>query len=146
VPPAVMDSAKRLILLVDDDDGDRHLVGEALGECGHAVELIAVRGGRELFTLIDRRDERLLQAVRLGRCLVLLDLNMPVMTGIDVLDRLKSDARFGAIPVVMFTTSDSPHDRKRCLEHGATGYLAKPMTFDQLVDRLRALVAATFTR
>ncbi|MBA2480409.1 MAG: response regulator [Planctomycetes bacterium] len=129
-----------MVIVVDDDDADRHLVGEAVVEAGLDIELILLRGGAELFAFIDQLDEHHLEAIRQDRCLVLLDLNMPRMSGLDVLDRLKRDALLNAIPVVMFTTSNSPHDRSRCLERGASGYVVKPMTFTDLVDLLRATI------
>jgi CheY-like chemotaxis protein len=65
--------------------------------------------------------------------LILLDLHLCGQNGCDLLKRLRSDARFAAIPVVIFTTSDDQNDLARCYTSGANGYVVKPGTFDELV-------------
>ena len=65
--------------------------------------------------------------------LVLLDFQLPGQNGCDFLKRLRSDSRFAAIPVVVFTTSDDQTDLVRCYANGANGYVVKPGTFDELV-------------
>ena len=64
---------------------------------------------------------------------ILLDLQLRGQNGCDFLKRLRSDPRFAAIPVVVFTTSDDPTDLGRCYASGANGYVVKPGTFDELV-------------
>ena len=66
--------------------------------------------------------------------LILLDLKLGRRDGCDLLKRLRADARFAAIPVVVFTTSDDPTDLARCYASGANGYVVKPGTFEQLVQ------------
>ena len=66
--------------------------------------------------------------------LILLDLNLRGQDGCDFLKRLRSNPRFAAIPVVIFTTSDDPHDLARCYASGANGYVVKPGTFAELVQ------------
>ena len=66
--------------------------------------------------------------------LVLLDLQLSGQNGCDFLKRLRTDARFAAIPVVVFTTSDDQTDLARCYANGANGYVVKPGTYDQLVE------------
>ena len=66
--------------------------------------------------------------------LILLDLKLGRRNGCDFLKRLRADARFAAIPVVVFTTSDDPTDLARCYASGANGYVVKPGTFEQLVQ------------
>jgi two-component system response regulator len=65
--------------------------------------------------------------------LILLDLQLRGQNGCDFLRRLRADARFAAIPVVVFTTSDDQTDLARCYASGANGYVVKPGTFDELV-------------
>ena len=66
--------------------------------------------------------------------LILLDLNLGGQDGCDFLKRLRSDARFTAIPVVIFTTSDDQQDLGRCYASGANGYVVKPGTFNELIQ------------
>jgi CheY-like chemotaxis protein len=69
--------------------------------------------------------------------LILLDLQLRGQNGCDFLKRLRSDARFAAIPVVVFTTSDDQTDLARCYANGANGYVVKPGTFDELIHCTR---------
>ena len=71
--------------------------------------------------------------------LILLDLQLRGQNGCDFLNRLRSDPRFAAIPVVVFTTSDDQTDLARCYACGANGYVVKPGTFDELVECARDL-------
>lgn len=71
--------------------------------------------------------------------LILLDLQLHGQNGCDFLKRLRADARFAAIPVVVFTTSDDQTDLARCYASGANGYVVKPGTYDQLVECVRDL-------
>ena len=71
--------------------------------------------------------------------LVLLDLQLSGQNGCDLLKRLRADARFAVIPVVVFTTSDDQTDLARCYASGANGYVVKPGTYDQLVECVRDL-------
>ena len=66
--------------------------------------------------------------------LILLDLQLRGQNGCDFLKRIRTDARFGAIPVVVFTTSDDPTDLARCYASGANGYVIKPGTFELLIQ------------
>lgn len=128
-----------LLIIVDDDAADRVLMGEALADSGFDAELMAFPRGDDLLALLAEPSDRLIEAVAAQRCLVLLDLNMPGMSGLDVLTRLKSDATTDAISVVMFTTSSSPNDRRRCLDLGASAFLVKPSSYGDLVTTFASL-------
>ncbi|EYB66423.1 hypothetical protein DEIPH_ctg139orf0153 [Deinococcus phoenicis] len=71
--------------------------------------------------------------------LVLLDLNMPRMTGHEVLRAVKGDAALREVPVVVFTTSSEPSDRATCAAAGADDYILKPSEFEDLIETLNAL-------
>jgi len=120
------------LLLVEDDSDDVALIRAALEEAGAAVEVHAVSDGRDALTWL--RD---VDAARLPQ-LVLLDLNLPGLAGLRVLEELKATPELRRIPVVVLTTSSAPADVTTAYDNHANAYLRKPVTFSQLVDVLRA--------
>ncbi len=126
------------IVLADDDPDDRALVREALEEAGLPVDLRTVGDGPELLQYL-RREGRYVKEEAPRPDLVLLDLNMPRMTGHEVLDAMRGDARLRAIPVIVLTTSSREDDVVRSYEAGGNSYITKPASFPGLVDVMRAL-------
>lgn len=70
---------------------------------------------------------------------MLLDLNLPDMSGIDILAQVRADSRYEMLPVVVLTTSNLEHERDACLELGVSHFLEKPFKFDVLIDLMREL-------
>ena len=123
-------TVKRL-LIVEDNPHDLELACVAL-ELGEVLaEVSTAPGGQEA---LDR-----LRAGSAAPDLVLLDLNMPRLSGLDVLRALKGDPALRGFRVVVFTTSDEPRDREVCLAAGADGYLLKPSGLGELIITLQAL-------
>ncbi len=121
-----------LVLIADDDADDRVLLAEALqNDCLHA-RVEQVENGEELMARLQSREPR--------PDLILLDLNMPLMCGREVLAVLKSDARWRAIPVVVLTTSSAIEDIELSQRLGVSAFITKPASvndFDRLVHTLR---------
>jgi two-component system response regulator len=126
------------IVLADDDPDDRALVGEALAEAGLAVDLRTVNDGAELLEYL-RREGGYAGADAPAPDLVLLDLNMPRMSGHEVLEAMREDERLKAIPVIVLTTSSREDDVVRSYAAGGNSYITKPSSFNCLVDVMRAL-------
>jgi two-component system, chemotaxis family, response regulator Rcp1 len=122
----------RTILLVEDNEGDVRLTREALREADVDVELIAVRDGEEAIRFL--RDER---AVR--PAIVLLDLNLPKLDGLGVLEQIKGDPDLRRMPVIMLTTSSSSRDVLACYERGANCYVVKPLELDDFTALVQAI-------
>ena len=74
-----------------------------------------------------------------GPLLLLLDINMPRVDGMEVLRRLKADSRTDQLPVIMLTTTDDPREVQRCYELGCCSYVTKPVEYDQFVEAIRRL-------
>ncbi len=128
-----------VILMAEDDADDRLLVKEALEESRVLNELRFVEDGEELLEYL-RRQGRYAgegQAPRPG--LVLLDLNMPRKDGREALREIKADPSLRRIPVVVMTTSKAEEDIFRSYDSGASSYITKPVTFERLVDLMKAL-------
>jgi CheY-like chemotaxis protein len=121
------------ILVADDDDEDAALLQQAFSAAGWPGELLRARDGLELLASLARfGPER--------RLLVLLDLRMPLMGGLDALRKLKADASLSSVPVVVLTTSGSDRDAAGAYAAGAAGYLRKPARFDDYVRLASRLV------
>ncbi|WP_426991233.1 response regulator [Methylomonas sp. CM2] len=122
------------ILLVEDDSVDAMTVKRALKELHVSNPLTHVENGEEaLAHLQDASQEQ--------PCLILLDLNMPVMNGIEFLHAVKSLPELKRIPVVALTTSDEQEDKVESFELGVAGYMRKPVEYRQFVEIVRAIDA-----
>lgn len=124
---------KRHVLLVDDNPNDLELALEVLGHGQDAPQMVTAQGGPEALAYLETHR---------GRCdrpsLVLLDLNMPRLDGLGVLDAIRADASLHDIPVVMLTTSREQSDIQACYNRGANGYLVKPPDLSVFADTLQA--------
>jgi two-component system response regulator len=112
---------------------------EAFEEARLANDLRFVEDGVELLDYLNRRGKYADPADSPRPSLILLDLNMPRKDGREALRELKADPRFRPIRVVILTTSKAEEDIARTYDLTATSYIAKPVTFESLVDVVRAL-------
>ncbi len=126
------------ILMADDDADDRMLAADAMRESRLGNSLRCVEDGQELMDYLTRRGKyAIIDAPRPG--LILLDLNMPRKDGRQALEEIKNDPDLRRIPVVILTTSKTEEDVFRSYDLGANSFITKPVTFDGLVEIVRAL-------
>ena len=123
---------KLFILIAEDDADDRFLFKTAFEEKGYEDQIEFVENGIELwkFLLDIEKGE---PEKRIYPSFILLDLNMPKKDGREVLREIKQHPAFRKIPVVVFTTTNSENEVKRCYELGANTYVVKPVSFDSLL-------------
>ena len=121
--------AKR-ILLVEDDPDDVELALMALRRLDIDAVDIARDGVEALSMVLDRGDEDL-------PALILLDLKLPRVGGLEVLKRLKSDPRSQKIPIVMLSSSGEERDIDACYRHGANSYVRKQVDFEEHAEAMR---------
>jgi len=128
------------ILLVDDSPRDTEMAIDVLQQYHLANEITTLRDGAEALDYIYRRGE---WATRAGSdpAVILLDLKMPRVDGLEVLRQLKSDARFRTIPVVVMTSSREDQDLNRCYELGVNAYVVKPLSFHEFIEAVKTLGA-----
>ena len=126
------------ILLVEDSPNDIELTLAALAENHLANEVVVVRDGAEALDYLHRRGIFKLRA-RGNPAVVLLDLKLPKVDGLEVLEQLKKDAALQAVPVVMLTSSREEQDLARSYKLGVNAYLVKPVEFTQFVDSIKEL-------
>ncbi|MDQ3192981.1 MAG: response regulator [Bacteroidota bacterium] len=126
-----MDIYQKEILLVEDNPNDAKLVIMALKQDKVANNIIHVKDGEEALDFIFSKGSFSDRSTDNFPCLILLDLKMPKVDGIEVLQKIKADNRTKNIPVVIFTSSREDPDIKKCYELGVNSYIVKPMEFDQ---------------
>ena len=121
-------------LLVEDDDAHAELVGMALQENGVKTTVDRVRDGEEALAYL-RREGDYAEAARPD--VILLDLKVPKMDGLEVLASIKEDPTLRRIPVLVMTTSDAEADRARAYYNHANSYLVKPADFEKFHAMIR---------
>ena len=118
------------ILIAEDNEDDILLIREAFEEVNMVNRITVVRDGEEALAYL-RGEGPFSQSPLPG--MVLLDINMPKKTGLEVLTEIKADIRFRPLPVVMLTVSDRDEDIIRSFEQGACSYIRKPVTFTRFI-------------
>lgn len=128
-----------VIVIAEDDPDDRLLAKEALEESRVLNDLFFVEDGEELVDFLKQRGKyaNAEKAPRPG--LILLDLNMPRKDGREALKEIKADPELRRIPIVIMTTSKAEEDIFRSYDTGANSYITKPVTFEGLVETMKAL-------
>lgn len=127
-----------IILMADDDADDRLLAQDAVAEARINGELRFVENGEELLDYLYRRGQFAnMDAPRPG--LILLDLNMPKKDGREALREIKSQPELRRIPVVVLTTSKADTDISQIYDLGANSFIAKPVSFEALVNVMETL-------
>jgi len=122
----------RPILLVEDDEVDTMTVKRSLKDLQVRNNLITVSNGEEALDYL--RDEQ-----QRKPCIILLDINMPKMNGIEFLTVAKNDDKLKKIPVIVLTTSKEEQDKLDSFELGVAGYMIKPCTYEKFLELLRTI-------
>jgi len=126
------------ILLVDDNENDLELTRMALTQYKVANEIICLRDGAEALDFLNRRGAFQSRPEALP-IVVLLDIKMPKVDGVEVLRAMKSDAKLQRIPVVMLTSSRQGPDVEECYRIGANAYVVKPVDFQQFAEAVKTI-------
>lgn len=119
-----MTSQQGHIIFVDDDEEDHLIMLEYFRESGKGDCIKFIKNGQEALNYLnDISDDTRLP------CLIVLDLNMPILNGTQTLALLKGDPRYRNIPVLIFSTSENENEKRKCLSLGAREYIVKPTTY-----------------
>lgn len=132
-----MTNAKQ-ILLVDDSANDREMALDALQSHNLANVVVALRDGVEALDYLFRRGE-FAQRTDADPAVILLDLKMPRVDGIEVLRQIKKDEKLRVIPVVVMTSSREEQDVVDSYRLGVNAYVVKPLNFHEFIDAIRLL-------
>jgi two-component system, response regulator len=125
-----MENSELEILLVEDNPGDAELAIRALKKNKLGNSIIHLKDGAEALDFLFGTGQYQTRNINVKPKLILLDLKMPKVSGIEVLQKIKSDERTKAIPVVVLTSSKEDPDIKMCYSLGANSYIVKPVEFD----------------
>jgi CheY-like chemotaxis protein len=129
------------ILLVDDDDDDQFILREAISEIhDRQIRVTSMYDGLQLMDYLNRKGSE--SATYQVPDLVMLDINMPLLNGIDALQMMKQDDRFRDIPVCMMSTTRTEAQQLKCLEIGAAGFYTKP----NRIGAYRSILDEIFSR
>lgn len=124
------------ILLVEDNEGDILLTLEAFKEIKTKNTITVVRDGEEAIDYLKKKGP---YAETLTPHLILLDINMPKLNGIEVLDFVKKNEKLKTIPVLMLTTSSSAADISDCYEKAANCFITKPLDFGKFLEVVQSI-------
>jgi len=129
----------KLILLVEDNSSDEKLTVLALRKCDVLNEIVVVRDGAEALDYLFATGAYATRQRSALPALVLLDLNLPKINGLDVLRRVRADETTRALPVVILTSSKEDEDVTQGYSSGANAYVRKPVDYAQFVEAAQTL-------
>ena len=126
----------RNILLVEDNIKDVELITEALSEYNLANRIITVKDGVEALEYLELKGN-FKSRLPGNPAVILLDIKMQRMDGIETLEKIRETKKFKSIPVVMLTSSREQLDLKRCYELGANAFVVKPVDFKDFIEAIK---------
>jgi CheY-like chemotaxis protein len=130
-----MNAVPVTILLIEDDPGHARLIEKNVRRAGVANEITHKSDGTTALEYLFERGER----VKADPILVLLDLNLPDMSGTDILARIKADPVLKRTPVIVLTTTDDRSEIQRCYDLGCNVYITKPVEYEGFASAIRQL-------
>lgn len=126
------------IIMIEDDEGHARLIEKNIRRAGVNNQIIPFTNGTDAMQYLMGSDGS--GEVSAGRhLLVLLDLNLPDMTGVDILEKVKTNAHTKRSPVVVLTTTDDEREIQRCYDLGANVYITKPVEYESFANAIRQL-------
>ena len=129
----------KTILLVEDNSQDEKLTLRALKKANLANRIDVVRDGQQALDYLFGEGDYTERGGLELPTVVLLDIGLPRLSGLEVLERLRADTRTTLLPVVMLTSSDDEWDRLKSYEHGANSFVRKPVAFTEFVETVASL-------
>ncbi len=126
------------IVMIEDDEGHARLIERNIRRAGVNNELIPFSNGTDALAFLMGADGSG-EASAKKHILVLLDLNLPDMTGITVLEKIKGNVHIKRSPVIVLTTTDDAREIQRCYDLGANVYITKPVDYDNFANAIRQL-------
>jgi CheY-like chemotaxis protein len=127
-----------VILIADDDAGHTRLIEKNLQRAGLKNLILRFENGQDILDFLFGRGEGPKRASDTPY-LLLLDIRMPKVDGVEVLRQLKADPELRKLPVSMLTTTDDPREVARCHELGCNNYIVKPLAYDKFADSVTQL-------
>jgi CheY-like chemotaxis protein len=126
------------IVMVEDDEGHARLIERNIRRAGVNNEIVAFRDGTSALAYLLGADGSGEESSARS-LLILLDLNLPDMTGVDILAKVKSNPHLKRSPVIVLTTTDDQREIKRCYDLGANVYITKPVNYESFANAIQQL-------
>ncbi|MCJ2116617.1 response regulator [Methylobacterium sp. J-001] len=126
------------IVMIEDDEGHARLIERNIRRAGVNNEIVTFRDGTSALAYLLGPDGSGEASAR-RHLLILLDLNLPDMTGIDILEKVKANPHTKRSPVVILTTTDDSREVQRCYDLGANVYITKPVNYEGFANAIRQL-------
>lgn len=123
----------KYVIIAEDDEDDQFLISSAWDECDTDVAYKFVSDGVALLQLLENSDDQ--------PEFLIMDLNMPIKNGREVLSELRNSSKYKCLPVLIMSTSKAPYDIESSYDAGANAYLVKPSTFTELESLLKNVLA-----
>lgn len=133
-----MSTQPMTLILAEDDEGHANLVERNLRRAGFVNDLVRLKDGQETLDYVRAEGDYAGRSMT-EFVLLLLDINMPRLDGVEVLRRIKADPMTCKIPVIMLTTTDDPREVERCYDLGCSVYLTKPVEYDGFIEAINRL-------
>jgi two-component system, response regulator len=130
---------EHIILLVEDNADDELLTVRAFSKSNIANKVFVVRDGVEALDWLFGTGEHAGRDISIEPQIILLDLKLPRLDGLEVLRRIRSDARTALLPVIIMTSSTQDEDIVKSYELGANSYVRKPVEFDRFAEAVKSL-------
>lgn len=118
-------------LLIEDDEIERLKFVRVLNKNNFPYKLTEAKNGEEALKVLEEQD---------APDIILLDLNMPKMNGLEFLRILKKNPKLKYVPIIILSTSNNHRDLRQCYEEGIAGYIVKPLKYEDYVSKIKALV------
>jgi CheY-like chemotaxis protein len=136
--PATPMTRDVIVLIADDDAGHARLIEKNLNRAGLMNKVLRFEDGQQILDFLFGRGEGAKRSSD-AAYLLLLDIRMPKVDGVEVLRQLKGDPELRKIPVSMLTTTDDPREVERCHALGCNNYIVKPVDYDKFSEAIRQL-------
>jgi CheY-like chemotaxis protein len=123
----------RTIFLIDDDADDREIFQSALDDIAPEFQCYEAKDGQEALDMIASNSLTFPD-------IIFVDLNMPKVNGLEFLTEIKKKSRYQEIPVIMYSTSSVKEEKEKCISHGASGFMTKHGSYDELCRELKKII------
>jgi CheY-like chemotaxis protein len=127
-----------VILIAEDDAGHARLIEKNLSRAGLHNPVHRFENGQTILNFLFRRGDDPHRTAE-APYLILLDIRMPQVDGVEVLRQIKADPELRRIPVIMLTTTDDPREVERCHDIGCSSYIVKPVDYDKFAEAIKSL-------
>ena len=133
-----LDKKEIVIVIAEDDPGHVTLIRKNLLRSGLTNEFVVLKDGQEALDFFFRPGAESCRVVDTPY-LLLLDIRMPKVDGVDVLRQIKQDEELKKLPIIMLTTMDDPREVERCHALGCSNFITKPVEYEKFVDTIKQM-------